>query len=74
VLEQPANGLVRAIALVADFVARGREGREDVPQPGKCLVPEGVQPAWFEPLQVVVEGIDEDPERQLVLELRGAAG
>ena len=74
-LEELANRPVTAVALVLER----RPGRR--PEPGECgqndrqlgsdVVVERIEAARLEPRHVLVERIDEHPERQVSLELRG---
>jgi hypothetical protein len=65
-----------AVALVLEdgraAVPVAGEGREDVRELRARGLVEGLEAAGLEPLDVLVERIDEDPEGQLALELRGA--
>jgi hypothetical protein len=73
-LEQPAHGAVRAVAL--DLQPRARlpgKRRQDVRELAEHLVAECGRAARVEAADVVVERVDEDPEGQVVLELRRAA-
>jgi hypothetical protein len=73
-LQEGTNRPVAAVALVpvSDRLGRGkrREGRKDVRELRSHVLLEPVETTWFETLQVIVEGIDEDRERQVPLELR----
>src|SRR6266404_6845491 len=77
-LQEGTNRPVAAVALVpvGDRVGRGerRERREDVRELRSHVFLEPVETTWIETLQVIVEGIDEDRERQIPLELRTRAG
>ena len=77
-LEQPADGTVRAVALVLQPVsgrAAGRlERREHVGELRHRLLVEVRDRLRSEPVDVLVERVDEDPERQLALQLGRAAG
>src|SRR5215203_1448389 len=68
---------MRSVALLLrrDAVAGAAAGqrREDMRELRARLVVQGVQPRWLEALDVLVEGVDEDGERQVALELRRAA-
>ena len=65
---------MRPVALARRRRRRAGERREDVGELGARVVVEHVEPARLEPVDVVVERVDEDRERQLALELGGAAG
>ena len=77
-LEQLANGAITPVALVGTRDAlhgvlsrqRGEHGCEVVAH----IVGEPREALRLEPSQVVVECVDEDPERQVALELGGGAG
>ena len=72
-LEQGAHRTVAPVALVLQcHRAVGRERRqrrEDVRQLGPHVVVEPAEPGPLEPADVLVEGIDEDGERQVALQL-----
>jgi hypothetical protein len=71
-LEQRAHGGVRAIAVRRDRAPAGvAERREDLREVGRHV---RADPARLEPRHVVVERVDEDRERQVLLELGGAPG
>ena len=77
-LQQLAHGAVRAVALVlerrpAPAVER-RQAREDVRELRASLVVEMLEAPWVEAFGVLVERVDEDPERQIPLELRRGPG
>src|SRR5215217_1162476 len=65
---------MRSVALLLrrDAVAgaAGGQRREDMRELRARFVVQGVQPRWLEALDVLVEGVDEDGERQVALELR----
>ena len=71
-LQQRADGAVQAVALVA--AGRPGQRREDVDELGARGVVEVRQAARVEAVQVLVERVDEDAERQVALELGRAAG
>ena len=72
-LEQLTGGAVAAVALVLDCALSGNrelgERGKDDGEGAAGFVTEGVEAARLEASQVVVDRIDEDPERQLALEL-----
>jgi hypothetical protein len=76
-LEELAHGGVSSVTVV--LWPRGRlhrtgERGQHVGELGQRLVAEGIRPARFERLDVLVEGVHEHPEGQLALELGSAAG
>ena len=77
-LQQVTHRSVRAVALVLDgdaaTRAEPRKRWEHVRELGARRLVELIQPSWVEPLGVLVERIDEDPERQVALELGRGAG
>jgi hypothetical protein len=73
-LEQPAHRAVGAEALVLERPGGGGERWKDVTELAARDVVEPVEPTRLEREHVVVERVDEQPERQLALELGGAPG
>ena len=77
-LQQLAHGAVRAVALVLERrptpVVERDQAREDVRELRPSLAVETPEAPWVEAFGVLVEGVDEDPERQIPLELRRGAG
>jgi hypothetical protein len=77
-LEQRAHRAVRAVALVLQRGrrrrARGRDGREHARELGHAVAEHALHPVGSEPVDVVVERVDPDAERQVALELSAAAG
>jgi hypothetical protein len=75
-LEQPAYGAMRSEALVVQSRPQAGcmrvEGGEDVSELRALDLVQRGQPAGIQSLEVLVERIHEDPERQLTLELRRA--
>ncbi len=71
-LEHRAHGAVQAVALLPLGRDTGERG-EDVAELCARVVVERGEATWVEPVQVLVERIDEDPERQVGLELGRAA-
>ena len=76
-LEQLAHGAVAAVALVLQRrrprAPRPRATGSTCAELGADVVVERVEPPRLEPLDVLVERVDEDPERQVALELRRAS-
>ncbi len=76
-LEQLPDGAVASIPLVLDpragSVAERRQRREHLSELTPDVVVEPAEPARLEALQVLVERVDEHPERQVTLELGGRA-
>jgi hypothetical protein len=77
VLDQRAHRTVAAIALVLDrhvvCARQRRQRREDVRELRAHVLVQPVECGRIEPAHVLVEGIDEDRERQVSLELRSRA-
>jgi hypothetical protein len=75
-LEQVAYGAMRSEAFVLDSGpyagGMGVKGREDVAELRAIGLVQRGQAAELQSLEVLVERIDEDPERELTLELRRA--
>ena len=77
-LEQRADGAVRAVALVLQR-RRGRrvaraDRRQHAGELGDAVAEHPLEPVLAEPGGVVVERVDPDAERQVLLELGAAAG
>ena len=72
--EQLTGGAVAAVALVVECAPSRNcelgERRKDDGEGAAGFVTESVEAARLKALQVVVDRIDEDPERQLLLQLR----
>ncbi len=77
-LQQLAHCAVAPVPLVLKrHILSGRERRQrrkDHRQFGSDVIGERGEPPRLEPLDVLVESVYEDPERQVLLELRSRAG
>ncbi len=77
-LEQLAHRAVGAVPLVLQrrpaAVVERAEARKDVRELRASLAVQTLEPPRVEPFGVLVERVDEDPERQIALELRRGAG
>jgi hypothetical protein len=75
--EQLADGAGDPVALVERRRRRiprtGHRG-QDLAELGPDGILEALDPPWIDPLDVLVERVDEDPERQILLELAACAG
>ena len=74
-LQQSSHGAVGAVTFRGDGVGRlGADRRQHMRQLGPHVVLQPVEPARLDGLHVLVQGVDEDAERHLVLQLGCAAG
>ena len=75
-LQQLPDRAVHSVPVAAGgrAVGGGLERREDAREVGERLGLEGIQPPLLQCLEVLVERVDEHPERQVRLQLRAAAG